>query len=78
MDAGLAAALEAGDYGGRYPVLVHVVPGADPDAVAAWGVASAGQGTVRTATLSAAEVARVSDRDEVTSLRIARPLRPSN
>jgi len=76
VDAGLAGALDGGDDASRYSVLVHLVPGADPGVVATWGVASAGTGSVRTATLSAAEVAHLTDRAEVASLRIARPLRP--
>jgi len=77
IDAGLAGALAAGDDASRYAVLVHVAPGTDPAVVASLGVAPTGEGTVRTATLSAAEVARLSDRDEVTHLRMSRPLRPS-
>jgi len=78
VDARLAGALAAGDASSRHTVFIHLAPGAEPELLATLGVASAGEGAVRTATLSAAEVARLSDRDEVGFLRMSGPLRPSD
>lgn len=74
VDAGLAGALADDDASRRYFVFVHLATGADPDVLAQLDITTSGQGTVRTATLSAAEVDRLTDHAAVSRLRLARPL----
>jgi len=71
VDAGLAGALADDDAGGRYAVFVHFDPGADPEVLGALGVAVTGHGDVRTATVSAAEVARLTDEAGVRHVRLS-------
>jgi len=77
VDAALAAALDDDDASRRHTVFIHLAPQADPRGLVALGVDPTGEGSVRTATLSAAEIGRLSDRAEVDHIRISRPLRPS-
>jgi len=74
VDAGLAGALADDDAGRRYAVFVHLDPEADPEVLGALGVAAAGRGAVRTATVSAADVARLTDEAGVRHLRLSTPL----
>lgn len=76
VDAGLAAALADDDPARRYTVFVHLVPEADADAEPL-GVDSAGDGPVRTATLSSAEIGHLSERAGVRLLRLSAPLKPA-
>lgn len=79
LDTGLAIALdEVGDERApRLPVFVHVDAG-DPearrDALADLGVAGPLQGGIATATLSADQVRRLSERPWVLQLRLGTPL----
>jgi len=75
LDAGLAAAV-AEDAGPtrRFVVFVHL--DSDGDGVLTGvGVEAAGEGQVRTATLSARQVATLSDRDQVRRLVLSPSLR---
>lgn len=75
VDAGLAASLaEDPDPGRRFVVFVHL----DPQArgiLAASGIDAEGEGSVQTATVSALEVAGLSDRSEVRRLVLSHRLR---
>ena len=75
LDAGLAAAVaEDADPTRRFVVFVHLDPEGGGVLTAA-GVDAAGEGQVRTATLSALQVATLSDRDQVRRLVLSLPLR---
>jgi len=77
VDAGLASALT--DEGGprRYAVFVHLAADADADAdvLADLGLEASGEGRIRTASVSAAEVDLLSDQEWVTRLTISTTLR---
>lgn len=75
VDAALAAAL-ADDGGQRCTVLVHLTADVEPDLLKALGVSAAGEGLVRTATVSPTEVERLSDQPWVSLLRLSRRLGP--
>ncbi len=75
VDAGLASALT--DEGGprRYAVFVHLAADADADVLADLGLEASGEGRIRTASVSAAEVDLLSDQEWVTRLTISTTLR---
>lgn len=78
LDAGLAAAVaEDEDPTRLFVVFVHLDPEGD-GVLAAAGIDAAGEGQVRTATLSALQVATLSDRDQVRRLVLSLPLRLSH
>ncbi len=74
LDAGLAGALADGKAGDRYVVFVHLVPTADPAAAPDLQGASTGDGSVRTAMVSAEDVDRLSERAHVSQIRLSRTL----
>ncbi len=75
LDAGLAAALaEDADPTRRFVVFVHLDPEGGGMLTGA-GIDAAGEGQVRTATLSARQVATLSDRNQVRRLVLSFPLR---
>jgi hypothetical protein len=78
LDAGLAAAVaEDADPTRRFVVFVHLDPEGGGVLTGA-GIDAAGEGQVRTATLSALQVATLSDRDQVRRLVLSLPLRPTD
>ena len=72
VDPGLAGALADGGAGDRYVVFLHLNPAADPEALAGLPGDPVGDGPVRTATVSADEVERLTERDEVSHLTLSR------
>ncbi len=75
LDAGLAAALtEDADHARRFVVFVHLGPEGGGVLTGA-GIDAAGEGQVRSATLSARQVAALSDRDQVRRLVLSPSLR---
>ena len=74
VDAALAGALAEGAAADRYVVFVHLDPAADLKPPAERPGAPAGDGPVRTATVSAAEVDQLSERADVRHLRLSRTL----
>jgi len=78
VDAGLAGALADDDASQRYDVFVHLAPGADPDVLVALGVVAPGEGAVRTARVSVADVARLTDQEGVRLVRLSGRLWPAD
>ncbi len=75
LDAGLAAAVaEDADPTRRFVVFVHLDPEGG-EVLTGAGIDAAGEGLVRTATVSALQVATLSDQDQVRRLVLSRPLR---
>ena len=72
VDAGLAGALADPGTGERYVVFVHLNPSSDPEALASLPGDPVGEGAVRTATVSAEELERLSERAEVSHLALSR------
>lgn len=74
LDAGLAAALADGRADDRYVVFVHLGPAADPGGLPDLPGGPEGDGSVRTATVSAVEVAQLTERAEVRQIRLSQAL----
>lgn len=75
VDAGLAVSLaEDADPGRRFVVFVHLDPQAR-GTLAAAGIDAGGEGSVQTATVSALQVAALSDRSEVRRLELSHLVR---
>ena len=74
VDAGLAAALADAEAGDRYVVFVHLARPVDPGVADRLPCATTGNDAVRTATVSTADVERLSDRPEVSQIRLSRAL----
>ena len=74
LDAGLAGALAGEEAPVRFAVFVHLTHGAGPDVLAQLGIEASGEGRVRTANVSAAEVDRLSHQAWVSQLRISTTL----
>lgn len=76
LDPGLAGAMADDDATRRYPVFVHLTSEGGAGVLSDLGVEASGAGTVRTASLTADDVARLTERDEISHLRLSAPLRP--
>ena len=74
LDAGLAGALAGEEAPRRYAVFVHLADDVAPEVLAQLGVEASGEGRVRTATVSWADVDRLSDQEWVSQLRMSTTL----
>ncbi len=74
LDASLAGALADEQAHRKYSVFVHLTVDVGPDVLAELGVEASGNGRVRTATVSADDVDRLSEQEWVSQLRMSTSL----
>jgi len=76
VDAGLAAALADDPPAPPMAVFLHLTEPVEPERIEELGVDAAGEGLVRTATVSPEDVDRLSEQAWVSQLRLSRSLGP--